>query len=55
LEKAIYLSDRILIMSARAIAHDLAVDICRPRNRTGKAYQDYLSMLAGMLKNLKNP
>lgn len=54
-EEAVYLSDRILVMSRNqgAIAHDLTIDLARPRNRTGPAYHGYLSQLTDMLKNLK--
>lgn len=56
-EEAIYLSDRILVMSAQegAIANDLPVDLPRPRNRTAKGYQEYLALLTGILKNLQKP
>jgi NitT/TauT family transport system ATP-binding protein len=56
-EEAVYLSDRILVMSRNrgAIAHDLAIDLPRPRNRMTKAYQEYIAHLTGTLKNLRNP
>jgi NitT/TauT family transport system ATP-binding protein len=51
----VYLSDRILVMSRNqgAIAHDLTIDLARPRNRTGAAYHGYLAQLTDILKNLK--
>ena len=54
-EEAIYLSDRILVMSADrgAIARDLTVDLPRPRDRTARVYQEYLTQLTGILKNLQ--
>lgn len=56
-EEAVYLSDRILVMSRNqgAIAHDLTIDLARPRNRTGAAYHGYLAQLTDILKNLKGP
>ena len=54
-EEAVYLSDRILVMSRNqgAIAHDLTIDLARPRNRTGATYHGYLAQLTDILKNLK--
>lgn len=54
-EEAVYLSDRILVMSAHrgAIAHDLTVDLARPRDRTTVGYHDYLVRLTGLLKKLQ--
>lgn len=56
-EEAVYLSDRILVMSRNqgAIAHDLTIDLTRPRNRTSVAYHGYLAQLTDILKNLKKP
>ena len=56
-EEAVYLSDRILVMSAHrgAIAHDLAVDLPRPRDRGSGAYREHLTRLTGLLKNLQPP
>ena len=54
-EEAVYLSDRILVMSSDrgTIAHDLQVGLPRPRDRTHAAYQDFVSRLAALLKNLQ--
>lgn len=56
-EEAVYLSDRILVMSANqgAIVQDLNVTLERPRNRMCRAYQEQLRMLTGVLKNLRPP
>lgn len=56
-EEAIFLSDRILVMSADqgAVAHDLDIDLPRPRDRSNTSFQNYLTSLTGMLKNLKQP
>lgn len=53
-EEAVYLSDRILVMSRNqgAIAHDLTIDLPRPRNRTGAAYHGHLAQLTDILKHL---
>lgn len=54
-EEAIFLSDRILVMSADqgAIAHDVAIDLPRPRNREHRQFQDRLTHLTGLLKALR--
>ncbi len=56
-QEAVYLSDRILIMSADrgAIAHDMAVNLPRPRKRSSGDYHDHLARLTGLLKNLQPP
>lgn len=56
-EEAVYLSDRILVMSADrgAIAHDMTVNLPRPRNRSSADYHDHLTRLTGILKNLQPP
>ena len=56
-EEAVYLSDRILVMSTNrgAIAHDLVVDLPRPRNRQSDIYLSYLKELTDILKNIQNP
>lgn len=53
-EEAVYLSDRILVMSRHrgAIAHDLSIDMARPRNRTNHEYLGYIAQLTDILKNL---
>lgn len=35
-----------------AIAHDVAVDLPRPRNRDQRQFRDRLSHLTGLLKDL---
>jgi NitT/TauT family transport system ATP-binding protein len=54
-EEAVYLSDRILVMSRNrgAIAHDLQVDLPRPRHRGSPAYQSYITQISDILKNLQ--
>lgn len=56
-EEAIFLSDRILVMSADrgAIAQDLMINLSKPRDRTAKAFQEYLALLTDTLKNLQKP
>ncbi len=56
-EEAVYLSDRILVMSTNrgAIAHDLVVDLPRPRNRQSNTYLAYLRELTDILKNIQSP
>lgn len=56
-EEAVYLSDRILVMSTDmgAFAHDLVVDLPRPRNRQSSYYMSYLQELNDILKNLNTP
>ncbi len=56
-EEAVYLSDRILVMSTNqgAIAHDLVVDLPRPRNRQSNTYLTYLKELTDILKNIQSP
>jgi len=56
-EEAVYLSDRILVMSTAmgAIAHDLVVDLPRPRDRQSSTYLAYLKELNDILKNLQTP
>ncbi|MGB3226286.1 MAG: ABC transporter ATP-binding protein SaoA [Desulforhopalus sp.] len=56
-EEAVYLSDRILVMTTHmgAIAHDLVVDLPRPRNRQSNNYLTYLKELTDILKNIQNP
>jgi NitT/TauT family transport system ATP-binding protein len=55
-EEAVYLSDRILVMSRHrgAFAHDLTVDMARPRDRTSPEYLGYIAQLTDILKNLHN-
>jgi NitT/TauT family transport system ATP-binding protein len=54
-EDAVYLSDRILVMSRDrgAIAHDLKVDLPRPRRRTNPEYHGYIAQISDILKNLQ--
>ena len=54
-EEAVYLSDRILVMSRQqgAIAHDLKVDLPRPRLRGSRAYHSYIAQISDILKNLQ--
>lgn len=56
-EEAVYLSDRILVMTTHmgAIAHDLVVDLPRPRNRQSNNYLTYLKELTDILKNIQSP
>ncbi len=56
-EEAVYLSDRILVMSTNrgAIAHDLVVDLPRPRNRQSNIYLAYLKEMTDILKNIQSP
>lgn len=56
-EEAVYLSDRILVMSTNMgqFAYDLVVDLPRPRNRQTGSYQQYLQELNDILKNLHTP
>lgn len=53
-EEAVFLSDRILIMSRKhgVITSDLHVDISRPRDRMNAEYQEYVNRLTVMLKAL---
>jgi NitT/TauT family transport system ATP-binding protein len=53
-EEAVYLSDRILVMSAAggAIVRDLAVTLPRPRRHSDAAYRQVLSQLTSILKGL---
>lgn len=53
-EEAVYLSDRILVMSRNqgAIAHELRVDLPRPRQRACQTYQNYITKISEILKNL---
>ncbi len=55
-EEAIFLSDRILVMSAEkgAIAHDIMIDLPRPRDRNQQVFSEQLSELTHRLKNLKH-
>ena len=52
-EEAVYLSDRILVMSRRrgAIVHDLSIDLPRPRNRASQEYLNHIAKLTDLLKN----
>lgn len=54
-EEAVYLSDRILVMSRNrgAIAHDLKVDLPRPRRRSSREYHSYIAQISDVLKNLQ--
>lgn len=56
-EEAVYLSDRILVMSSDmgAISYDLLVDLPRPRNRQAQNYLEYLQELNDILKNINSP
>jgi NitT/TauT family transport system ATP-binding protein len=56
-EEAVFLSDRILVMSTEqgAIAHDLVVDLPRQRNRQSEQFQSYLHELTDILKDLQSP
>ncbi len=56
-EEAVYLSDRILIMSKNkgAISHDLVVDLPRPRRRQSQHFQTYLRELTDILKDMQQP
>jgi NitT/TauT family transport system ATP-binding protein len=56
-EEAVFLSDRILVMSTDqgAIAHDLVVDLPRQRKRQSERFQSYLHELTDILKNLQSP
>lgn len=56
-EEAVYLSDRILVMSTNMgeFAHDLVVDLPRPRDRQGQSYNSYLQELNDILKNITSP
>jgi len=56
-EEAVYLSDRILIMSTNMgkFAYDLVVDLSRPRDRQTGKYQEYLKELNDILKNIHTP
>lgn len=53
-EEAIYMSDRVIVMSAHqgAIFQDLKIGIPRPRRRTGIEFQKYYKLLTDMLRNL---
>lgn len=53
-DEAIYMSDRVIVMSANqgAIFHDLKIDIPRPRQRMGIEFQNYYKLLTDLLKNL---
>ena len=55
-EEAVYLSDRILVMSRQrgAIAHDLSIDLPRPRNRASQEYLNHISQLTDLLKNMQH-
>ncbi len=56
-EEAVYLSDRILVMSTNmgAFTYDLVVDLPRPRDRQAKNYMEYLQELNDILKNINTP
>ncbi len=51
-DEAIYLSDRVIVMSARKgrIVADVNVDLERPRARTGQKYHAFKDALTGHLK-----
>ncbi|MFV0438888.1 MAG: ABC transporter ATP-binding protein SaoA [Desulfopila sp.] len=55
-EEAVYLSDRILVMSTDrgAFAYDLIVDLPRPRDRQSRSFQNSLQGLNDILKNIQN-
>lgn len=56
-EEAVYLSDRILVMSTDkgAFAYDLMIDLPRPRNRQASSYQKHLQELNDILKYISTP
>lgn len=55
-EEAIYLSDRVIVMSAQEgkIIGDVRINLDRPRDRKGDRYRDYKDRLSEMLKNASN-
>jgi len=55
-DEAIYLSDRVIVMSARRgrIVADVRLDLARPRARTGRQYHEYKDALTGHLKTAFN-
>lgn len=55
-DEAIYLSDRVIVMSAQQgnILEDLAIKLQRPRNRNGEKYIKYKEHLMNLLKKALN-
>jgi len=56
IEEAIYLSDRVLVMSAQKgqIVRELSIDLGRPRIRTAPCYLDYKNQLTDVLTADRN-
>lgn len=56
IEEAIYLSDRVLVMSAQKgqIVRELSIDLERPRIRTAPCYLDYKNQLTDVLTADRN-
>lgn len=53
IDEAVYLSDRIIVMSSKEglIAEELEIKLRRPRERDGEAYSKYKSHLTELLRN----
>lgn len=51
IEEAVYLSDRVLVMSRRpgTILHDLAINMPRPREKRDKLLYDYVDKITTMI------
>ena len=56
-EEAIYLSDRVIVMSSRegAVLGDIPINLPRPRHREEEGYRGYKNQITGLLKNSRNP